>query len=92
MLGKLILAEERTSGKLSSLRIFTRLDISVYRDVSRDGSGFQYVLSEVNRNLSTCLYFNWAKPSGMRDAMLLHHSKLLWHVARYKCLLKEPPL
>ena len=55
MLGKLILAEEHESGQLSSLRIFARLDISIYRDNSRNQSRFQYVLSEVNRTLSTAL-------------------------------------
>jgi len=82
---------ECTSGKLSSLRLFMQLNIFIYCNVSRNSSGFQYVLSKVNHNLSTCLYFSWAEPSGMQGCDALAPQWPLWHVASYKCLLIKPP-
>jgi len=91
MLGKLILAEERTSGELSSLRIFSRLDISVYRDTSANGSGFQYVLSEVNRTLSTAVYSAYAEPIGTWDALITHLAETLHLATANGCFLSHPP-
>ena len=91
MLGKLILAEERASNALSALRIFARLDISVYRDASVNGSGFQYVVSEVNRTLGTCLYSAFAEPIGTWDALVTHLAETLHLVTSNKCLVKPAP-
>jgi len=96
MLGKLILAEERGSGKFSSLRIFCRMDVSVFRDCSGDvdlgsDSGFKYVVNEVNRTPNTCLYYVANKPEGAADMMFAHLSKILLYTVQKKLLLNPPP-
>lgn len=91
MLGKLILAEEKNSRQLSSLRIFCRLDISVYRDASYDDGGFQYVVSEVNRTTSTALFTPYAEPIGTRHSMIRHLAQVLHHATVSKCFRASPP-
>jgi len=92
MLGKLIIAEEQCSGRVSSLRIFCRLDISLYRDISRDGGqGYKYVVNEVNRTFSTCLFYNHSQPNGMGDGLFWHLAQALQHVAEKKFLINSPP-
>jgi hypothetical protein len=96
MLGKLILAEERCSGRFSALRIFCRIDVSVFRDCSGDvdldsDSGFKYVVNEVDRTLNTCLYYAMNKPGGAADMMFVHLSKILLSAVQKKLLLNPPP-
>jgi len=96
MLGKLVLAEERCSGKFSSLRIFCRMDVSVFRNCSGNvdmgsDSGFRYVVNGVNRTPNACLYYAVSKPTGAANMMFGYLSEILLHTVQKKLLSNPPP-
>jgi len=61
MLSKLVPAEEYMTGRRSGLRVFCRLDVSVYKD-SRDKS-MKFLLDNIARSQTTGLFLEWAKTS-----------------------------
>jgi len=68
------------------------MDISVYCDTSRDGrQGFKYVVNEVNRTFSTCLYYKHGQPQGMADGLFQHLTQVLHHVVVNEFLITPPP-
>jgi len=87
MLGMLILAEEETYGMVSALRLFSRCDISVYRN--NVTGEYEYAISEITRSWSTCLFEPWAQTNGMVDFMMANLAKILRHAIMTK-FLSEP--
>lgn len=89
MLGKLVLAEERRYKRFSGLRIFARMDVSVFRH-SETGK-YQYFVNEVGRAHSTHLFHNYVDESGIGDHMITNLVKLLHYSASQKLLQSKPP-
>jgi hypothetical protein len=55
MLYRLITAEEVIIQRRSSMRLFVRMDISVFQ---RDGK-FHYMINEITRSHQTALFLHW---------------------------------
>ena len=89
MVGSLILAEEKMLGIVSGLRIFGRCDVSIYRDVS--AGKYKYVMSEITRSYSTCLFEPSCDPTGIADVMIARLLHVLQRVASSKFLAGTPP-
>lgn len=57
MMGKLVLMEEKTTQRMSGMRIFCRLDVSVYCDrLTRE---YRYYCNEVTRAHVGALFASW---------------------------------
>lgn len=89
MMGSLVLAEEKSFGFVSALRMFGRCDVSIYRDIS--SGRYQYVVNEVTRSYSTCLFEPWCDPPGIVDIMMARFLHVLQSVATSKFLSGQPP-
>lgn len=89
MMGMMVLAEEANYNTPSGIRVFTRCDVSVYRDCERQE--YRYFVSEITRSWSTCLFYPWADPEGMGDIMVTQLAKLLHHLTSTKYLQASPP-
>jgi hypothetical protein len=89
MLGKLVLAEEREYRRFSGLRIFARMDVSVYRD--KTNQVYRYVVNEVARGHTTHLFHGHDSDLGTSDHMITNLALLLHYVASHKLNHAEPP-
>jgi len=63
MVSKLIQAEEHTSGILSGLRVYCRLDVSVFWD--EIGNRHQFFTNEITRGHCSGLFSHWDKENRM---------------------------
>jgi len=89
MIGKMVLAEEKSYGVVSGLRIFGRCDVSIFRNVAT--GRYEYVVSKVTRSYSTCLFTPWCDPEGAADVMISRLLRVLHRVARVRFLSQAPP-
>lgn len=89
MIGKMVLAEERQYQRFSGLRIFARLDVSVYRD-TRSGT-YKYFVSEVTRGHGTHLFHGRDSEVGASDHFISVLSKILHYTATNKLNHSLPP-
>jgi len=75
MLYRLVTAEEFITGRRSCMRIFVRMDISVFQ---RKG-GFNYMVNELTRSHQTALFLHWG--NGRMDLCIQDLAKVLHFVA-----------
>jgi hypothetical protein len=76
MLHRLVLAEEHVTGRKSGMRIFLRMDVSVFQINEQ----FQYYVNELTRSHQTGLFMHWDK-IGKMDLCIQDLSKVLHFVA-----------
>ena len=88
ILGKIILLEERQSGRMSGLRIFCRLDVGVFRDQATGEHCF--FVNEVTRTHTAALFQEFLSHQ-MADPVFSHLSDLLHMVALRNCFLVHLP-
>jgi hypothetical protein len=89
ILGKTILLEERVTGRMSGLRVFCRLDISVFRE--RETGKHSFFVNEITRSHGTALFVEWIT-HGLTDPFFHHLSDILHLVAAQKLFLTPPTL
>lgn len=88
-LARVIALEERKTGRISGLRVFCRLDISVFRE-SESGK-HSYFVNEITRSHGTALFPRWDSRNKLN--FLYHHlSETLHYLAAKKMYLEPPPL
>jgi hypothetical protein len=87
MLGKIILEEERQMGRMSGLRIFCRLDVSVYLD--KAGGKHSFFVSEITRSHGAALFEAW-DTRGLFDLFFTHMAQILYLVSSERLYLQPP--
>ena len=90
MTGKMVLAEERQYQRFSGLRIFARMDVSVYRD-TRSGT-YKYFVGEVTRGHTTHLFHGCDSEVDHSDHFISVLSNILHYTATNKLNHSLPPL
>jgi len=85
ILGKIILLEERQTRRMSSLRVFCRLDVSVFRE--RSTGNHSFFVNEVTRTHGAGLFQFWSDHDNvdtffqhLKDVLHLVASRKLFHV------------
>ena len=89
MTGKMVLAEERQYQRFSGLRIFARMDVSVYRD-TRSGT-YKYFVNEITRGHTTHLFHGRDSEVGTSDHFISTLAKILHYAATNKLDQLLPP-
>ena len=84
-MAKLIKAEELVNKKPSGLRIFVRLDVSVFAKAGEDG--YHFVVNEVTRGHNTGFWGRWGKKEE-QDALFQELSYTL-HFLTYSFMKKK---
>jgi hypothetical protein len=87
MLGKIIVQEENVTKRMSGLRIFCRLDISLYREASTDQH--QFFVNEITRSHGTALFQPW--DTGSRLNLLFSELEQVLHLVGSDRLFMTPP-
>lgn len=87
MLYRLIIAEEYFTKRPSTMRIFVRMDISVFMN---DGK-FQYFINELTRSHQTGLFFHW-DIVGKMDSCIQELAKVLHYFTYQRLYSKNFPL
>ena len=87
MLGKIILQEERQTGRMSGLRIFCRLDVSVCRD--RATGEHSFFINEIMRTQGAALFQGWDIKNRL-DLLFMHMENILHLVASQKLYIQPP--
>lgn len=89
MLGKMVLAEEKRYRRFSGLRIFVRMDVSVYRHT---GSGeYQYFVNEPTRVNDTHFFHGCDCDFGTSDHIMEYLAKVLHYHALKRFDHSAPP-
>jgi hypothetical protein len=88
MLGRLITLEEREMGRMSGLRVFVRLDVSVFRE-SRTGA-YRFFVNEITRGHGAGLFQEWVSHE-KADFLFQHLAEVFHLVASNKLYLNPPP-
>jgi hypothetical protein len=89
MLSRIILLEERKTGRMSGLRIFVRLDTSVY--LEKKTGNHKYFINEITRTHGAALFPRCVGHLKL-DLFFTHMSKTLYHIASQKIHLAPPTL
>lgn len=84
MLGQIILAQEFASGTFSGLRLYCRMDVSVYR---KDGK-FHFFVNEVTHGMNTGL-FTYADHDNVMEDVWTELSLVLEHTVKAGYLLSS---
>jgi hypothetical protein len=87
MLHRLIVAEEHFSNRPSTMRIFVRMDISVYRHEGK----FHYFINELTRSHQSGLFMHW-DISGKMEGCIQELAKVLHYVTYQRRWNKNFPL
>lgn len=87
MLYRLIVAEEHITNRPSTMRIFVRMDISVYKNEGK----FHYFINELTRSHQTGLFMHW-DISGRMELCIQELEKVLHFVAYQRQFNKNFPL
>lgn len=88
MLARIIALEERKLGRISGLRVFCRLDVSVFR--VRESGEHHYFVNEITQTHGAGLFPRW--DLNQRLNYFYHHlSNTLHHIASEKLYLQPPP-
>jgi hypothetical protein len=86
MLARVIALEEKRMGKMSGLRVFCRLDVSIYRD----GRGeYNYFVNEITRTHGAGLFPQWDSNNKL-DLLLSNMSNTLHDICSQKLFFKPP--
>jgi hypothetical protein len=86
-LHRLIIAEEHITNRPSTMRIFVRMDISVFRN---EGC-FQYYINELTRSHQTGLFCHW-DVAGRMDLCIQDLAKVLHYVTYQRLWNRRFPL
>lgn len=89
MLGNIILLEEKRTGRMSGLRIFCRLDVSVFRE--QETGKHSFFVNEITGSHGAALFESWITHS-MADSLFRHMSNILHLVGSKKLYLCPPTL
>jgi hypothetical protein len=87
ILGRIIALEERRSERMSGLRIFVRLDVSVFRE--RDTGRCRFFVNEITRTHGTGLFQEWLDRD-QADFLFQELCEVLHLVASQRLFLVEP--
>jgi hypothetical protein len=86
--GRVILLEERKTGRMSGMRIFCRMDVSIYRHL---GTGkHQFFINEITRTHGAALFSYWETKQRLDGFFFTHLSKTLHQVVSQKIFQKPP--
>jgi hypothetical protein len=89
ILSRIISLEERRSERLSGLRVFCRLDVSIFRE-EEDGT-YRYFVNEITRTHGAALFPKWDKDNQQRlDLLFARMSKTLHYISKSKLYLHPP--
>jgi hypothetical protein len=89
MLSRIIQLEERKMGRMSGLRIFVRLDVSIY--LEKKTGKHKYFVNEITRSHGAALFSKWDS-KGQLHQLYTHMSKTLQIIASQKFYLPPPKL
>ena len=87
ILGRVIALEERRTKRMSGLRIFVRLDVSVFRE--RETGSYRFFVNEITRTHGTCLFQEWVSHD-QSDFVFQDLCHILHLVASEKLFLVKP--
>ena len=87
MLGRVIALEERRTGRMSGLRVFSRMDISIYRE--RVTGDHHYFVNEITRTHGAALFQQWDS-SHRLNLLFTHMSNTLHYISHSKLYLQPP--
>jgi hypothetical protein len=88
ILGKVILLEEKKTGRMSGLRVFCRLDVSIFREQAT--GSYSFFVNEITRTHGSGLFHGWIVHE-QGDFLFEHLSEVLHLVAAQKLYLPCPP-
>jgi hypothetical protein len=86
-LSRIISLEESRLGRLSGLRVFCRLDISVFRE--RDGGQHRYFVNEITRTHGAALFPKWDSYHKL-DLLFSTIANTLHYISKSKLYLQPP--
>jgi hypothetical protein len=89
MLSKIILLEEKRIGRMSGLRLFCRLDVSIFRE--GETGKHQFFINEITRTHGAGLFHQYMTHDQM-DIFVNHLSDVLHLVSSQKLYLCPPTL
>lgn len=87
-LARVIALEERKTGRMSGLRVFCRVDVSLYRE--SEGGSHRYFVNEITRTHGAALFPNWDVEN--RLGFLFNHMSNTLHYISAKKLYQQPPI
>ena len=87
ILVRVIALEERRMGRMSALRVFCRLDVSIYLE---KGGEHKYFVNEITRTHGAGLFSQWDSNNRL-DFLFIHMSNILHYISSHKLYLADPP-
>ena len=87
ILARVIALEERRMGRMSGLRVFCRLDVSIYRERNRV---HKYFVNEITRAHGAGLFPQWDSNKRL-DFFFVLMSNLLHYITSQKLYFQPPP-
>jgi hypothetical protein len=88
ILARVIALEERRTGRMSGLRVFCRMDISIYRATER--GDHQYYVNEITRTHGGALFPKFDSNKRLNN-LFNHMSNILHHISMMKLYQQSPP-
>jgi hypothetical protein len=80
--GRIIRLEEKRTGRMSGMRFFCRMDVSIYRHLST--GEHQFFVNEITRTHGAALFADWDTLRRMDDWMFPSMSKTFHYAATQK--------
>ena len=87
ILARVVALEERVMGRMSGLRVFCRLDVSVYQEKNGD---HKYFVNEITRTHGAALFPQWDSKKRL-DSLFTNLSDTLHYISSNKLYLRSPP-
>lgn len=87
ILGRVIALEEKKFGRMSALRVFCRLDVSIYLEKNGD---HKYFVNEITRTHGAGLFPQWDSNQKL-DLLFIQMSNTLHYISSEKLYLVDPP-
>lgn len=88
ILGRVIALEEKQTRRMSGLRVFCRLDVSVFRE--RETGGYRFFVNEITRTHGAGLFQEWVGHE-QADYFFEHLARVLGQVATLALYSGCPP-
>lgn len=86
--GRVIQLEERRTGRMSGMRFFCRMDVSVYRHM--ETGKHHFFVNEITRTHGAGLFSNWDEQGRLDMFFFNRLSKTLHHASAQKLFLNSP--
>jgi hypothetical protein len=87
ILNRVISLEEKRSGRMSGLRVFCRLDVSIFME--KDGMTHRYFVNEITRAHTAALFPQWDSNQRL-DLFFSHMARTLHYISKSKLYLQPP--